>query len=242
MRSSLLLRGYSVLLLVLGVDSLVEFVVEDGRVDIGSMDERISLQQLQIALNDFRRRTDLRISSCAGCGGCCREKIPVLGPDMPLLQAGLGLSRQETLNLLEIPPGPDLEQREKEIKDFSRLMGVSREQAAFMYDFNVMEFAYFRRTPEGSCPFLGEDGNCCIYDNRPYTCRLYVCLMGQRLAMLQESVIKAGTWQLYYLLGKADRDFVAGNPFVEKGSYDQVYVQDLTVDFDPETVARFFSC
>jgi uncharacterized protein len=87
---------------------------------------------------------------------CCRTPTVILSPyDILSLKGALGITSGEFL----------LRYTRQEIEPFSELPLI---------------FLDIARSPEGGCPFVGEQG-CTVYAQRPAACRLFPITMGSRL-------------------------------------------------------------
>lgn len=200
----------------------VRLVVLSDRIELERCSDEATLQDLVRGIEQVRLLSRLKVSRCAGCGGCCRQPIPVFGVDLANLAAALDAPDERSV--LERLAVPDLRpsglERRAAIRKLSRDTGLPLEQAERLYEFNNGEQVSLRRADDGSCEFL-RDGMCTIYERRPLVCRLYLCQMGDRLSVLHENITRQGVWHLYERAGWLCRDDIPRNPFVQAGRWEE---------------------
>ena len=63
---------------------------------------------------------------------------------------------------------------------------------------------------------------------------------GDELSMLQEMVVRQGTWHAYSMFGWIDRDEISHNPFINADNYDKVYIKDLKFNSEKAIEQLFF--
>lgn len=213
----------------------VRLVILSDRIELEGYSDEATLQDLVRGIERVRLRSDLKVSRCAGCGGCCRQPIPVLGVDLANLATALSApDERSVLERLAVPDvRPSGHERRAAIRKLSRDTGLSLEQAEWIYDYNNGEQVSPRRADNGSCEFL-RGGMCTIYELRPLVCRLYLCTMGDRLSVMQENISRQGVWHLYEHVGWLCRDDIASNPFVQVRSYEEARLSAFA--WDPGTL------
>jgi Fe-S-cluster containining protein len=224
-------------------DPSLRFSSSSGKVELDFYSDDATLLDLVRGVEDARRRTDLKVSRCAGCGECCSQPIPVIGMDIPHLATGISAGLDDVLSRHLVWPEwrPDGFERRKAIRELARDLAMSDDQAACAYDFNNGEPAILPRAADGTCRFL-EKGLCTIYEHRPLACRIYLCAMGDRLSVLQESIVHHGTWHLYALAGWIEMNDIASNPFVHAATWEGVPVSAFapTDPGNPEDLFFYF--
>ncbi len=162
---------------------------------------------------------------CKRCGKCCAQEIPVVGMDLAHLERGTG-SRSVSSYLVLPGKRHEARSRRQVVVQLTRDLGVSQEDAERLHDFNNGDPAVLAKGANGECTFLCE-GLCSIYGYRPLGCRLFHCKMGGRLSILHESIVRAGTWDLYSRLGMIEGKELSQNPFVGKSEWSEVLLSSL---------------
>ena len=199
----------------------------DGKLELASFSATASLTDLAEGLESARSSDDLRTRACRGCGECCSDLIPVLAPDLFVLAGSLGVTREELFSeYLSLPARPVRAQRERGIEDLARQFNITERAAAWIYEFNQANPITFRRKRSGECVFLA-DNLCTIYADRPFICRLYVCNMGDNLAVLHEAIVTQGVWHSYVDLGWLSREDIPHNPFIKAASYGAIALSEF---------------
>ena len=213
---------------------MLKLDVVDSKIELVDYSLDASLQELSNEVNSFRLTNDLKTRNCKGCGECCNQPIPVLGLDLINIQKATGMQFNDVLKkYIVLPNKPDLKERYKGIKDFVRTCGLDETKAAIMYEYNQCEPLILPRRKDGTCEFLDQaTGLCGIFSYRPFTGGLYLCTMGDELSMIQEMVVRFGTWHAYSMLGWISKEEISYNPFLKVNSYDKVYIKDFY--FNPE--------
>lgn len=209
----------------------VRLVILSDRIELEGYSADATLLDLVRGIERIRLRSDLKVNRCAGCGGCCREPIPVLGVDVASLATAFGApDERSVLERLAIPEVlPSGLERRAAIRKLSRDTGLPLEQAERLYDFNNGEQVSLRKADDGSCEFL-RGGMCTIYEARPLVCRLYLCLMGDRLSGMQECIVRQGVWHLYERAGWLHREDIAHNPFVKVRRWEEARLSAFAWD------------
>lgn len=209
----------------------VRLAILSDRIELEGYSDEATLLDLVRGIEQVRLRSDLKVSRCAGCGGCCRETIPVLGVDLASLATAFGApDERSVLERLAVPDvRPSGHERREAIRKLSRDTGLSPEQAEWLYDFNNGEQVSLRRADDGSCEFL-RGGMCRIYEARPLVCRLYLCIMGDQLSGMQECIVRQGVWHLYERAGWLRRDDIPNNPFVQVGRWEDARLSAFAWD------------
>jgi len=214
--------------------NMIQLEVVENKIELVDYSEDATLQELSDEVNSFRLTNDLKTRDCKGCGECCNQPIPVLGLDLVKIQKETGMELEEVLRkYIVLPSKPDLGERRRGIKDFIRTCGLDETKAAIMYEYNQCEPLILPRREDGTCEFLEKStGLCQIFYYRPFTGGLYLCTMGDELSMIQEMVVRFGTWHAYSMLGWISEKEISYNPFLEVDSYDNMYIKDFY--FNPE--------
>ncbi len=221
---------------------MIRLELENDKIELKEYSDDASLQELTKEVETFRLTNDLKTRYCKGCGECCNQPIPVLGLDIINFQKKTSLSLKEICDkYIVFPRKPDLNSRRKGIKEFMNMCGLTKEEAALLYEYNQCEPLILPRKKDGTCTFLdNETGLCTIYAYRTFTCGLYICTMGDELSMLQEMVVRQGTWHAYSMIGWIDRDEISHNPFINADNYDKVYIKDLKFNSEKAIEQLFF--
>jgi len=221
---------------------MVRLELEKEKIELKEYSDDASLQELTKEVESFRLTNHLKTRYCKGCGECCNQPIPVMGLDIMILQENTGLSLYKVLEkYIVFPQKPNLNSRRDGIKEFVNMCGLSKSEAALLYEYNQCEPLILPRKKDGTCSFLNnQTGLCTIYEYRPFTCGLYICTMGDELSMLQEMIVRQGTWYAYSLLGWVDRGEISHNPFLNADSYDRVYIKDFKFNSERAIEQLFF--
>lgn len=219
----------------------VNLVVQSDRIELEGFVEGSTLHDLVQSIEDFRLDSNLKVKACAGCAECCKEPIPVIGSDLCNLKVAMALSdERDVVKHLVIPEyRPSAHERRIAAKKLSVESKMPIVQAQRMYDFNNGDPIVLERTTEGHCRFL-KDRFCSIYEQRPLTCRLYLCQMGDRLSVVQENVNRQGLWYLYQRLGWIDREDIADNPFAGTRCWEEALLSDFDCDESAFSEDLFF--
>ncbi|HOQ06845.1 MAG TPA: hypothetical protein PK127_04245 [Clostridiales bacterium] len=241
------------------------FITENNEIEIASYDAGTTLADLTAELEAFRKTApELKTGKCKGCGECCSDNIPVLGLDLALLgidaaalasdpaalepgsaSAGSDLSKpvsysgHDAVDFLVLPDKPDMAFRRKAIKEMCGWTSISELEATLLFEYNNAEPLILSRQASGECCFL-KDGLCSRYGRRPYSCGLYLCNMGKRLAYIQEMIVRQGTWHAYCKLGWISKADIPHNPFLKADSYDKLLVSDFEYDLRNASEQLFF--
>lgn len=216
-----------------GTAGAVRLVVEGDRIELAGYAGRASVGDLIAALARMRLRPGLATVGCAGCGLCCRDRVPVLGADLPRLERTLGLGRERLLrDHLELPERPDPDDRAARIADLARQLRATPAQATLLYEWNTGEPIVPRQSADGFCHWL-RDRRCSVYPGRPLICSFYLCNFGGRLSALFDAIVRQGVWHSYAALGWLDRGVIAHNPFVSAGDPAQAPLRAFDVDVAP---------
>lgn len=220
---------------------MVEFVTINDEIELKRYDENASLSDLVYELEVFRKSAaGLKTYGCKGCGECCSDNIPVLGPDLPVLLEGLGIGFEQAVgNVLLLPEKPDMTFRKKAIKEMAESASISELEAALLFEYNNAEPIILAKQAGGKCCFL-DNGLCSRYAVRPYSCGLYLCNMGERLSYIQEMIIRQGTWHAYCKLGWISSADIPHNPFLKADSYDRLLVSDFDFRLENTLEQLFF--
>ena len=128
-------------------------------------------------------------------------------------------------SILVLPDKPDLAFRRKAIKEMCEWTSIPEIEATLLFEYNNAEPLILAKQASGECCFL-KGGLCSSYTKRPYSCGLYLCNMGRRLAYIQEMIVRQGTWHAYSKLGWIGEDELRHNPFLKADSYDKLLVSD----------------
>ncbi|HOJ12625.1 MAG TPA: YkgJ family cysteine cluster protein [Clostridiales bacterium] len=213
---------------------MIHLEVIDDKIELVEYSDDASLQELSDEVNSFRLKNALKTRDCKGCGECCNQPIPVFGLDLINIQKKTGLELNDVLSrYVVLPERPDLDERCRGIEDFMRTCGLDETEAAIMYEYNQCEPLILPRKKDGTCEFLDKKtGLCTIFNYRPFTGGLYLCNMGDELSIIQEMVVRHGTWHAYSILGWISEKEIGYNPFLKVDSYDKIYIKDF--NFNPE--------
>lgn len=106
-------------------------------------------------MSDWLNSREQEVSCFPGCRGCCDLSVGITALEAELLS--VHIPRTET---------------ERWHRQARRIEALSR---------NVLtdsEFFYTYRTHIGSCLFLGSDGECTVYHDRPLSCRMLLTDLG----------------------------------------------------------------
>ncbi|HEX2947014.1 MAG TPA: YkgJ family cysteine cluster protein [Clostridia bacterium] len=219
---------------------MIEFAAQNNEIELKDYDPDTTLEALSEELDRFRLRSGLKSSGCKGCGGCCSDNIPVLGPDIDSLLKGFGMSlEQASRDLFIMPEKPDIPARRKAIREMSVSASITQLEATLLFEYNNAEPIILAKQASGECCLL-DDRLCSRYAIRPYSCGLYLCDMGERLSYIQEMIIRQGTWYAYAKLGWIDKAEISHNPFLKTDSYDKLLVSDFEFKLDNTLEQLFF--
>lgn len=211
---------------------MVDFKVEEGKIEIVRYRKETSLQDLVEELDLFRRDVELKSRFCKDCCECCSDLIPILGLDLKLFKETLGF------NNLQLPQPPDLQKRKHDVQDMEITLKISDAQSVALYDYNNSDPITTNRHEDGSCCLL-ENGRCSAYSVRPYMCAFYLCTMGDRLACLQEAIIGQGTWHAYFILGWVSEIDIEHNPFRSSNTFAEVRLDSFEL-FSEQLMKQLF--
>lgn len=220
---------------------MIKFAVENNEIELVNYDDKATLHELSSELESFRKSAaGLKTSGCMGCGECCSDNIPVLGPDLPVLLGGLDMDLEQAAgSVLLLPEKPDMEYRKKAIKEMAQSASISELEATLLFEYNNAEPIILAKQAGGECCFL-KQRLCSRYSIRPYSCGLYLCNMGERLSYIQEMIVRQGTWYAYYKLGWISSSDIAHNLFLKTDSYDKLLVSDFEFRLENTLEQLFF--
>ncbi len=219
---------------------MITFEIQDKSIELAEYSDDAALNELVDALEGFRLRNGLKTRNCQGCGKCCKDNIPVLGLDLPVIPGGLASTGEgEPGSCIVLPEKPDLEARRKALTELRRTNGLTELEAALIYEYNNSEPLILARQQGGACLFL-KNRLCSVYGRRPYSCGLYLCNMGEKLSYIQEMIIRQGTWHAYHLLGWVSAEEISHNPFLKASSYDELLVKDFDFGLENALEQLFF--
>ncbi len=220
---------------------MITLEVQDRAIELLSYSRDATLSELLGAVERFRLGKGLKTDRCAGCGECCYyEALPVLGLDLQAIKKFLNVDDNELFSTyLELPEPPDIHRRRKAIAELARDNSLDSTTAALLFEYNNAEPINLRKGLNGSCMFL-ENNLCTIYGARLYTCGLYICAAGEKLAVLQEQIVRQGTWHSYYIMGWIDQVDIAHNLFLGHTSFSSVTLSAFDVDMKDAMEALFF--
>lgn len=217
---------------------MVDIGIENNRVELRSYDSEATLADLRNAVERARYDSRLVTYHCAGCGRCCYTgHLPLFGLDLVDMR-----SRRSTNDLtpwIEFPEPPDLDERRRGIDELARQHRLDIQTAILLYEFNVAEPITYRKGANGGCVFL-QNGFCSNYEGRAYTCGLYVCNMGERLSVLQESIVRQGVWHSYFVEGWISEKEIKHNPFLGHTDYDTILLSGFDIDLSDALQSLFF--
>ena len=216
-----------------GTESPVRLFLDEDEIELAGYGERATIGDLIAALERMRLRPGLATVGCAGCGLCCRDRVPVLGADLPRLEQAVGLSRERLLSdHLELPARPDPEERSAQIADLARQFRASHSEATLLYEWNTGEPIVPRQGDDGFCHWL-QDRRCSVYPGRPLICSFYLCNFGDRLSALFDAIVRQGVWHSYVAVGWIESGVVAHNPFVSAGDPGRASLAAFDIDVAP---------
>jgi Fe-S-cluster containining protein len=224
---------------------VVELVADNGLIELSGYSPESSLRELTEAVEAIRITKGLETERCYGCGGCCREPIPVLGYDIMNLAAVMETTGEDFVEkYLDLPEPPNVGAKRKATEELIRQHGFDPLEAALIYEFNHAEPVTFRRDETGACLFCRRE-LCTIYEHRPYICGLYVCNMGDALSVLYEKIVSQGVWHTYASLGWITEEEIAHNPFLKakaegKDPFGKILLRDFEFDLERALEAAFF--
>ena len=214
-------------------ESPVRLFLDQDEIELAGYDERATIGDLVDALERLRLRPGLATVGCAGCGLCCRDRVPVLGADLPRLERALRLPREELLrDHLELPARPDPDERAAHIADLARQFRTSQSEATLLYEWNTGEPIVPRQGSDGFCHWL-IDRRCSVYPGRPLICSFYLCNFGDRLSALFDAIVRQGVWHSYVAVGWIESAIVAHNPFLSVGDPALAPLGAFDVDVGP---------
>lgn len=225
---------------VKGAIYVIEFKVDKRTIELVEYSEDTTLNKLVGGLEAFRLQNSLKTKNCQGCGKCCKDNIPVLGLDLPVIPGGLSVIRGGLQdNCIILPEKPDIEARQKALNELQRTNGLTKLEASLIYEYNNSEPLILAKQQGGACLFL-KNNLCSVYGARPYSCGLYLCNMGERLSYIQEMIIRQGTWHAYQLIGWVSIEEISHNPFLKASSYDELLVRDFEFGLENALEQLFF--
>ncbi len=218
--------------------AMVELRVNDGRLDLDAYSPDATLEDLRAAVEAARSDPMLITAFCAGCGRCCyHEQLPLFGYDLIAMRERTGDA--DLGEYVVFPPAPSLAERSAAVEDLMRQHGFDRITATLLFEYNAADPITYRKSNSGSCAFL-QNGFCTNYSRRAYTCSLYVCAMGDRLASLQERIVRQGVWHSYSVEGWIAESEIAHNPFASATSYRDVLIAGFDDDLSDALEKLFF--
>lgn len=216
-----------------GTESPVRLFLDQDEIELAGYGERATIGDLIAALERMRLRPGLATVGCAGCGLCCRDRVPVLGADLPRLERALGISRERLLrDHLELPAPPDPNERAARIADLARQFHASPAEATLLYEWNTGDPIVPRQDADGYCHWL-HDRRCSVYPGRPLICSFYLCNFGDSLSALFDAIVRQGVWHSYVTVGWIDGGIVAHNPFVSAGDPGRASLAAFDIDVAP---------
>lgn len=219
---------------------MITFKADNTCIELMEYGDDATLNELAARLEAFRLENGLKTKNCRGCGKCCKDDIPVLGLDLPVMPGGLSAVREAPAgSCIVLPEKPDLQFRRKALLELQRTNGLTELEASLIYEYNNAEPLILARQKNGACLFL-KNRLCSVYGRRPYSCGLYLCNMGERLSYIQEMVIRQGTWHAYHLLGWVSAEEIPHNPFLKASSYDGLLVKDFDFGLENALEHLFF--
>ncbi len=211
----------------------VQLFIQEDEIELADYAECAKVGDLIESLGRMRLRPGLATVGCAGCGLCCRDRVPILGSDLKLLEGALGISRAQLIrDHLDLPAQPDPEERAVQIADLARQMSVSITEATFLYEWNTGDPVVPKRALNSFCHWL-RDRRCSIYPSRPLICSFYLCNFGNRLSGLFDSIVRQGIWHSYVILGWIDCHVVSHNPFLASDDPTQALLADFDIKVGP---------
>jgi Fe-S-cluster containining protein len=210
---------------------MIKFSIHDDLIELDEYSPDVTLSELAMKLDAFRSNADLKTKKCPGCGECCSDNIPVLGYDLDLYEGKYD-------DCLIMPEKPDVKSRKKAIDDLLK-NSMSLIDATLIYEYNNSEPIILNKKSDGECIFL-KGGFCGSYRVRPYSCGLYLCVMGEKLSYIEEMIIRQGTWHAYNRMGWIDESEIRHNPFLKTDSYCKLLVKDFDSDLKGALDSLFF--
>lgn len=202
--------------LVLVKETLLQTLEREGRVESGTQPKKVRLpiadpkpsmrvNRLPIKVGDIRKQSLARgrlrvaydsiepipadkVPDCGACktAACCSAFIVNIEPE----EYDTGLYSPYAIELTETVK----EQLRSRLGALAMSGGISTLSQGTSY---VMEGLTGQ-----PCPFLGDDNNCSIYNDRPYTCRVYTCVDDPRIT----EGMRQGTEPLVATLPEDDDD------------------------------------
>lgn len=247
---------------------MINFEVIEDSIELAHYSPDTTLPELVAELEEFRKNNELKTRKCKGCGLCCQDNIPVLGFDMSILVQGLGCSLDELKSKYLIIPEPiEASSRRKSIAEMAMTPGMSGIESVLLYEYNNAEPLILNKQDNGDCCLLKvaecasqnddfliklekvqkrpghtlrKQKLCSLYSYRPFSCGLYLCNMGEKLAFIQEMIIRQGTWHAYSMLGWISEEDISHNPFLKVRTYDELYVKDFDYQLQSALDQLFF--
>jgi len=116
----------------------------------------------------------LRIHCAAGCSGCCTLNVNATLPEAAVVAASLAEPQWARVDSY-----------------LSRLRAALAEAPSFK------EFLRRHRSLAGPCPFLGDDGHCTIYPQRPLACRALLSSRDRDWCAIDFSTLHPGERQAF---------------------------------------------
>ena len=219
---------------------MIAFKADKKTIELAGYSDDTTLNELVSGLEAYRMKNSLKTRNCQGCGKCCKDDIPVLGFDLPVIPGGLSLKHETSSDsCIVLPEKPDNEARQKALLELQRTNGLTKLEASLIYEYNNSEPLILARQQDGACLFL-KNRLCSVYGRRPYSCGLYLCNMGERLSYIQEMIIRQGTWHAYNLMGWVSAEEISHNPFLKSRSYDELLVKDFEFGLENALEQLFF--
>lgn len=214
-------------------DRAVRLVLQGDEIDLVGYDGTATVGDLIEALEQIRLRPGLATVGCAGCGLCCRDRVPVLGVDLPKLEQLLGIGREQLLiDHLDLPMKPDPVDRVAQITNLARQLRTSMAEATLLYEWNTGDPLVPKQEKDGFCHWL-QDRRCSVYSGRPLICSFYLCNFGDRLSALFDAIVRQGVWHSYVVLGWIDCSEIAHNPFLTVDDPTHAPLSAFDVDVGP---------
>jgi len=219
---------------------LLKLTSSHNRIDIIEYSADATLEDLVTGTENLRSNGLRKTKTCIGCGNCCMPPPPILGADLADLSLRLcnGDMRKLTDNYLAIPHVPPPELINKQIAELVRLNSFNEKESRLLFEYNNSEPITFKKKENDSCIFF--DGEkCTIYEMRPFICRLYNCVMGNRLSVLEEMIVAQGTWHAYSLIGLIQPSDIGHNPFINNEGYKNIKIGSFEYDFEKSLTQIF---
>lgn len=215
------------------LEAMVQLILHGDEVELSGYAECATIDDLIAELERIRLRPGLATVGCSGCGLCCRDRVPVLGADLPRLERTLGLSRERLLHdHLDLPNPPDPQERAACIADLERQFQASPLEATLLYEWNTGEPIVPRQAEDGFCHWL-RDRRCSVYSGRPLICSVYLCNFGNKLSALFDAIVRQGVWHSYAALGWIEDGVIPHNPFLSSTNPAQALLSAFEIDVTP---------